>query len=188
MNEAKPILVGCRQPVKLTTLQRFECKWIPEPFSGCHIWTAAVCGNGYGTFKAGGKKGRTAAAHRLAWEISNGPIPVGLCVLHKCDTPACINPAHLFLGTKQDNSDDAVRKGRTKLLNTFRGEDSAMARLTNALVIEVLTSQESRSVIAKRLGVGASNVKKIRARRIWSHIALTDKQEALRLKRSRRFS
>ena len=52
-------------------------------------------------------------AHRLAWVAANGrPVPDGLCVLHSCDTPPCVNPAHLWVGTRKDNHADAVRKGR----------------------------------------------------------------------------
>jgi hypothetical protein len=53
-------------------------------------------------------------AHRIAWEDTIGPIPEGLCVLHKCDVSACVNPNHLFVGTQQDNIDDMIQKGRKK--------------------------------------------------------------------------
>ena len=66
--------------------------------------------SGYGTTKVGGK---TVYAHRRAWEIVNGSIPEGLCVLHKCDNPSCINPEHLFLGTQLENIEDRNSKGRT---------------------------------------------------------------------------
>lgn len=81
---------------------------------GCWLWTGAVSRNGYGQFTVGGK---TKLAHRVAWLISNGSIPRGeghhgTCVLHKCDTPLCVRPDHLFLGTAKDNSIDMVQKGR----------------------------------------------------------------------------
>lgn len=60
-------------------------------------------------------EGRMRLAHRVAWMITNGPIPDGLCVLHRCDNPPCVNPAHLFLGTVQDNNADRDAKGRGKL-------------------------------------------------------------------------
>lgn len=76
---------------------------------GCQIWTAATSMKGYGQFNKGGKD---YLAHRASWTISHGPIPAGLWVLHRCDTPPCINPDHLFLGTAADNTADMIRKGR----------------------------------------------------------------------------
>lgn len=75
----------------------------------CHLWTGHTAGNGYGSIRT---EDGPRYAHRVAWELANGPIPDGLYVLHRCDTPRCVNPAHLFLGTAKDNSDDCWRKGR----------------------------------------------------------------------------
>ena len=75
----------------------------------CWEWTDGCDGDGYGVVGAGGK---TVRAHRVAWEVAHGPIPDGVHVLHQCDNPPCINPAHLFLGTQADNMADKVAKGR----------------------------------------------------------------------------
>jgi hypothetical protein len=77
----------------------------------CWEWGGARNTSGYGWFRFGPDRTPT-GAHRVAYELSNGPIPDGLAVLHRCDNPPCVNPAHLFLGTNQDNVTDKVNKGR----------------------------------------------------------------------------
>ena len=77
--------------------------------STCIVWSGDRTEKGYGRFRRDGKWIR---AHRAVWELANGPIPAGLHVLHRCDNPSCVNPAHLFLGTNRDNVADCVAKGR----------------------------------------------------------------------------
>lgn len=76
---------------------------------GCWEWQGSRMGGAYGRVHVQ-RRGRY--AHRVAWELTNGPIPDGLVVCHHCDNPPCVRPDHLFLGTVQDNTDDKMRKGR----------------------------------------------------------------------------
>lgn len=96
--------------------------------NGCIEWQGWRV-NGYGRLRLGSKR---VAAHRLSYEIENGPIPDGLCVCHKCDNPKCINPSHLFLGTRGDNNLDKTIKGRQAKGKThgLRGEQHPLSRLT----------------------------------------------------------
>lgn len=91
------------------TLQKFELKYIPEPNSGCWLWIGAVLPSGYGKM---GIYGRTIGAHRISFELFRGEIPNGLHICHRCDNPCCVNPDHLFAGTRQDNMQDCIAKGR----------------------------------------------------------------------------
>lgn len=91
-------------------MERFEGKYIPEPNSGCWLWIGSLLPKGYGCFST--SKGNNERAHRFAWRNLKGPIPEGMFVCHKCDTPSCVNPDHLFLGTHQDNMRDRNRKNR----------------------------------------------------------------------------
>lgn len=146
--------------------QRFEAQYIPEPNSGCWLWTGAAFHKGHGAIRDGSKQRK---AHRVSWELNVGPIPDGMCVLHKCDTPACVNPRHLFLGTRGDNNRDRTRKGRGA-----KGSRMGSAKLAEADVAQIkrrLASGEPRCVIARDYGVSAVVVSCIALRKTWRHVA-----------------
>lgn len=92
---------------------RFWAKVDKGSDAECWEWTASRNSYGYGQLAVvlpSGKRPRL--AHRLSWELHVGPIPEGMCILHRCDNPPCVNPSHLFIGTKADNYRDMRAKGR----------------------------------------------------------------------------
>lgn len=86
----------------VTLADRFDAKYTPEPNTGCWLWFGALTEKGYGILRLG--TGRALAAHRLAWELANGPIPDGLVVDHTCRVRCCVNPAHLRAVTARVNA------------------------------------------------------------------------------------
>lgn len=93
--------------------QLFAERTMPEPNSGCLLWTGPANGLGYGRIHVVGTR-RRAGAHRVAFEVVHGPVPQGMEVCHRCDTPSCVNVDHLFLGTHRDNMADMAAKGRSR--------------------------------------------------------------------------
>lgn len=137
----------------------------------CWLWTASFR-KGYGQMWDGMK---IISAHRLSWEIANGPIVGGLCVLHKCDVRACVRPSHLFLGTIADNQTDMKLKGRRKGINGgLVGSNHGMAKLSDDQVLEIrrLTAAGliSKREIARKFLVTHPLISQIHKRKVWRHI------------------
>lgn len=142
---------------------RFEAHAMPEPNSGCWLWMGAMRGDGYGTFYIGTYK--AIGAHRAAWQIFNGPIRPGLQVCHKCDVCLCVNPDHLFLGTAKENAADRERKGRG-----VRGEQSSVAKLSEAAALAVKHDPRQHQEIARDHSVSRRTVSQIKRAQRWRHL------------------
>src|ERR1051325_2224677 len=93
-----------------THIERFWRSVARRGDDDCWLWTAGIGTRGYGQFRVGQLM---VGSHRVAFILSSGEIPEGLCVCHSCDTPLCCNPAHLFLGTHAMNAADRKAKGRS---------------------------------------------------------------------------
>lgn len=129
----------------------------------CWNWLASLDKDGYGKIKFLGKNRR---AHRMAWILINGKIPKGLYVLHKCDRPSCVNPAHLFLGTNEDNMKDMIKKDRSsrnvgelnpmtkftkKQIKMIRGLVKTKKYFQHEIAIMFNTTQSNISVISNNI-------------------------------------
>ena len=131
---------------------------------GCWIWTGAHVPDGYGSFMDGGHSRK---AHRVAWELAFGEIPVGMHVLHTCDNRTCVNPRHLYLGTNADNVRDRVARGRT---GDHRGHRNPNAKLTPFDVWSIRRRRangERRADIARAFGVDGSTIGRITGGKSW---------------------
>ena len=145
--------------------ERFMAKVAPCPMSGCWIWIGCTVHGGYG----GMQVGRTNVnAHRVAYTEFVGPIPDGLQVCHRCDNRLCVNPAHLFLGTPKDNSQDMVRKGRA-----VTGERNHWAKLTADAVQAIrrrLADGEATGSVAADYGLSRQTIWEVRTGKRWRHV------------------
>lgn len=134
--------VGTGQGVPVGGKQ-YGCMWLPRPHKGLVM------------------------SHRLAWVRAKGAIPAGMCVLHSCDNPRCVNPSHLFLGTNMDNVADRQRKGRNR---PPVGERNGSAKLANAQVVRMrflLANGIPNKLVAVAYGVSTCTVSQIKTRRNW---------------------
>lgn len=127
--------------------------------SGCWNFAGAINSSGYGSVGIGGK---TISAHRLAYEAANGPIQGAWSVCHHCDNRACVNPAHLFLGTTADNMKDRDQKGRGRKWHSVESR-----KLTPEQVREIRGRTDSTSALAARFGVSSQTVWAIQVGRKW---------------------
>ncbi len=136
-----------------------------NPETGCWEWTGRRNHAGYGMVCLSPKN---QLMHRASYEAFVGPIEADKFVLHRCDNPPCVNPAHLFLGSKADNMADAIAKGRLHL----RDGAHANARLSVDAVREIRSSKGmSNKQLAERHNVSEWAIKSIRRNISWRHVA-----------------
>lgn len=149
-------------------IAKFESKIATEPMCGCWLWLGDF--NQYGRIQVD----RTNwLAHRAAWTIYRCDIPRRMYVLHRCDTPACVNPAHLFLGTNDDNVADRVMKGRTKYV-TRHGDAHPLRKLSSSDVIAIRMRHQNGERgcdLSAEYGVRKSTISDIVNNKMWRSIA-----------------
>lgn len=134
---------------------------------GCWIWTGATDTRGYGHLRW---RGRIVRAHRLAYELVNGPIPAGsghhgMVVRHSCDRRICCNPEHLLLGTQADNAADLRERGRRK--GRAAGSENGRAVLSSEDVIAILSDERGTRKIAAEYGVSRAAIQRIKSGVSW---------------------
>ncbi len=127
--------------------------------SECWLWIGAPSSGGYGQI---GNRNKRLMAHRVSWEIHFGAISDGMHVLHHCDTPCCVRPDHLFLGTQADNMADRNEKGRQS-----HGEGHACSKLTWEAVKIIRNSGAPQQELADRFGVTASTISQCKNEKSW---------------------
>lgn len=161
-------------------LERFRNMPRAYPQNGCHLWLGNKMTGGYGRFKF---KQKNYGAHRIAWEELYGSIPDDWCVCHRCDTPECVNPDHLFIGTHQDNQRDCTQKGRraygerngrtTCPQRTARGERHGRAKLDAEKVREIrrLSGTQSQQSLADRFDVPQTAISAVQRHKTWKHVS-----------------
>jgi hypothetical protein len=140
----------------------------------CWLWTGTPMAHGYGRLRV---EGAQRYAHRVAYELTRGPIPKGegyhgTCVCHTCDVRACVNPAHLFLGSAADNNADRNAKGRQADIS---GEKNPCAKLTEVSVAQIRASQAAQTTtqrdLARDFGVSTATISMVVNRRVWQGVS-----------------
>lgn len=145
---------------------------------GCWLWTRGKTRAGYGVFHP--RHNVNVLTHRLAWMLTNGDIPAGMCICHDCpagDDPACCNPAHVFLGTHKDNMRDGYAKGRFKARDAdpvCKGSRHGVSKLNEELVRQIRASYDAGLMnqyeLAREHGVTQATVWGVVNRKTWRHV------------------
>jgi hypothetical protein len=163
------------------TLARFWSK--VRKSDGCWEWTASKRFKGYGAFVWPSESGDIVQgrAHRFSWLVHRGEIPPGMCCLHKCDNPACVNPDHLWLGTKAENNRDMIAKGRRVVGGTWcgfgkyhRGVSHHNAKMTpdtvRALRADRIAMKWGWIRLGRKYGISHRAARDIATRKTWRQV------------------
>ncbi len=149
-------------------IERLLDKVLPEPNTGCWLFTGCWDKKNYGKIGGRFREGKLLTATRVSYEYFKGSFDKNLFVLHKCDTPPCVNPDHLFLGTQFDNIQDCIRKGRFIV-----GEKHKNHTLSEKIVLDILslfTAGHRQTEISKKTGVSRPMVCRIIKGKSWAHV------------------
>lgn len=169
LRRANLVPIGTR--ARGTVNERFW-RFVDKRPDGCWPWTGNADPRGYGKLSAGSREEGYFLAHRMSYAIHHGPIPEGLVVMHSCDNPNCVNPAHLRAGTQSENIQEAFDKGRKVCRPPHKqGEAHGAATITEQTVREI-RSEQGKSIrqIARERGLSESLVARVRHRQTWRHI------------------
>lgn len=154
--------------------ERFMSKVEFEPNTGCWLWTGAPGAGGYGVVLF---EGRYQKAHRVSWALHHGAMPDRATkVCHRCDTPACVNPGHLWLGSQRDNIADMIAKGRNRPPKPQVGSTNPQAVLTEEDVWAIRHMLRNGSFtepeIRRAYGVSPMTINRIARWESWRHVHL----------------
>lgn len=130
--------------------------------TGCLEWTSYIASHGYPMLNIDGSMRR---ASRVLWAAAHGAIPDGLLVMHTCDNPACVEIAHLKLGTHKDNTQDMLAKGRGA-----KGERAGAAKLTQAAVADIRTSGSSTAELSAKYSISKSQIRRVKNGDYWRNV------------------
>jgi hypothetical protein len=161
MHESRLLKHGTLDPPPRSHAPADERFWrYVQKTDGCWPWTGSINNKGYGQLGISrGNRSRAVYAHRFSYELHVGPIPPGMGLLHSCDNPPCVNPAHLSVGTQRDNMLDAAAKGRTAT-----NERSPNARFSNETIREIrrrVAAGEMQKDVAADIGMSTDYIWKV---------------------------
>jgi hypothetical protein len=138
--------------------------------SGCWLFTGAKNEAGYGIVGNGGRGAGNDRAHRITFRHHKGDIPEGIFVCHTCDTPACCNPDHLFLGTNKENHEDMVNKSRHIYPPYKPGQSNGNSKLTEEIAKYIKYSEKNAAELARELNIPYGTVSNVKRKRTWNHV------------------